>query len=61
MEILRQMKKVASLRRKKEAFHYVWKKIQVEVYRYWKDKDINKDKLRINEDNRLSIISFLLI
>ena len=36
--ILQQIDKVTSLRKKRTIFMYSWKKIQKEVYDYWKDR-----------------------
>ena len=49
------------LTKKKDIIHYVWNKIQEEVNKYWKDKEIQVEKLMINEENRLSIICFVIV
>ena len=47
--------------KKRDTMHYVWNKIQEEVNNFWQDKSIVVDKLQINEDNRLPIMSYVII
>lgn len=55
------LEKLVSLVKKKDVIDYVWNKVQTEVNSYWKNKDIPKKKLAVNEDNRLSIICYIIV
>ena len=44
-----------------KAIKYAWCKIQTEIIRYWKNKKINIDKVRLNEDVRLAITAYVLV
>ncbi len=55
------MSQVVTLRRQKEAFHYVWKKVQDEVFTFYKGKQHKPDKLRVDEENKLAIIAYIIV
>lgn len=56
-----QKEKIRILTTKKDIMNYVWNKLQKEIRQYWFDKEIENEKLYINEDNRLSIINYIII
>ena len=60
VEVLKQLNDAKTLSQFKELIKYAWSKIQTEAERYWRDKKIQDEKIRLNEDARLSITAYVI-
>ncbi|CDW84598.1 UNKNOWN [Stylonychia lemnae] len=63
IKLMNEFEKINSLIKKKMILKYSWNKLQKEVFEYWKErnKNISKEKLLINEDTRLCLVSYIII
>ena len=60
VKVLKQLNDAKTLSQFKEMIKYAWTKIQTEAERYWRDKKIQDEKIRLNEDARLSITAYVI-
>ena len=60
VEVIKQLNNAKTLSQFKELIKYAWSKIQTEAERYWRGKKIQDEKIRLNEDARLSITAYVI-
>ena len=60
VEVIKQLNDAKTLSQFKELIKYAWSKIQTEAERYWRGKKIQDEKIRLNEDARLSITAYVI-